>query len=59
MMDTNSNGDLTFDSHELEAMNLAGFIYTGIQTEIDYDDSDGDNDMKYMDIAYFKYVEFI
>lgn len=59
LMDTNSNGPLEIDRHEFETMNLAGFIYTGIQTDVDYDDSDGDNDMKYMDLAYFKYVEFI
>ena len=59
LMDTNFNGPLEIDSHEFEAMNLAGFIYTGKQRDVDYDDSDGDSDMKYMDIAYFKYVEFI
>ena len=59
LMDTNWNGPLEIDSNEFEAMNLAGFIYTGHQRDVDYDDSDGDNDMKYMDIAYFKYVEFI
>ena len=59
LMDTTFNGPLEIDRHEFETMNLAGFIYTGNQKDIDYDDSDGDNDMKYMDIAYFKYVEFI
>lgn len=47
---------LEIDSHEFEKMNMAGFIYTGIQRDIDYDDSDGDSNMKYMDIAYFRYV---
>ncbi len=57
LTDTTDNGPLEIDSHEFEAMNLAGFIFTGIQRDIDYDDSD--DDTKYMDIACFKYVNFI
>ena len=51
--DTEFNGSLIIDSHEYEKMNLAGFIYAGVQTDIDYEN---EGETKFMDIAYFKYV---
>ena len=55
-MNTKKHGEMDMTLTQLQYLNLNGLVYVGEQTGIDYEGSETQTDMMYMDIAYFKEI---